>query len=1273
MAFWMAFLFWLGSSVLSALLYKPKVENARPSGLDDFQVPTATEGRVVPVIVGKVRMAGPNVIWYGDLTTTPIRQRVGGFLGIGARRVTTGYQYNIGVQMAICRGPIGGIDRVWMGDRVLKSGESTGDHSVSFDDPEFFGGAQQGGGIRFTLDFRLGGLLQAVQPYIATKQVPAPAYRSTAHCVLYDGASSGGYIGNAANLRNLSFEPFWYPNSLGVTGGRQRIGDDANPICFLYELLTNNTDWGVQLSPGDILITGTAAQGALRAVAEQVADEGLGFSMVIDSEMEAKELIQEIERHVDGAFRLDLTDGRFKIILARPAVPTVTLDETNIIRVNNFSRANWADTKNELRVGFADRAKEYGQTFALDYDLANREIVGGRRNIATLQFPGVKSAVVANKIAARELVGFSFPLAKLNMVVSRAMYNLQRGDVFYWNWPDLGITNMTMRVLKVSYDSDIEGEISLDAVEDVYRLETVGFVDPPTTGWVAPVVDPQPALDARIWEPPAQLAQSTYQPVMLVARNGGLHLNYDVYIDPDGGTNGFVLSSSEQDNWTPVAQAQGAIAKDLNGPPHYSGSITIDNLVDITPALIIANINASVNANEPLNIILIDDELMYWTAAVDNGNGSVTLTVERGVLGTVPATHADNARVWFPTWGAGAIADNFSTFTTSAVIRAKVLTRTSRATLAIGSAPAIPLAADFTRNQRFTYAGSNVIVNQRLFVDANWTKIPSVLRLSWEARSASQPLGTRQDQGLNYPDPATTYTAEVRRVDTNAIVLTRQLIPAQSTGGVLNLIGYIPQSPLGTPAELDYNITFRAVSGGVNSQVLQTQNFEVFGFGIDFGGDFGGQDTGGPNLGVVLRQGAAPFVPELVPGSTSLRTIRYNFTGTPTGTETVDVIFSFFGALGGTYNAVLQNISGSTPTAIATAFVNALETLIDGPGLSTSVKPFLTIERTEASVLISSYTGGFQGSVRNDIGNVFTNLEQAPKGTTTDRPQQAFLDFWTSVFDSATGQNTDVLAPESGASYNNSSNPQVIVTGLTHAARVALSVIDNGSPVQSRQFGFPFQSTLPSPTRLNQLDELRRVMETLGDFNEYVTVGLGINTSAPAADNGNNIAMTRTGIVVSPREGYQVDTFGPNGVQLVNNSNTGFDLVMKQVAGPLIGSALSQVIAVGAFRNVVNFAAGQQFILNLGGTEVVYTASGADVTAEGSSSEYRDPVMEFWAANLPSGYTSTFARSQRASPRSSDGRTTFISAMYITRTSTNVPFTYNVNASLGLRATVTIS
>jgi hypothetical protein len=55
----------------------PKPPQPKPASLEDFDIPTAEEGRPLPMIFGTVLVRGPNVIWYGDLGTEPIKSKSG--------------------------------------------------------------------------------------------------------------------------------------------------------------------------------------------------------------------------------------------------------------------------------------------------------------------------------------------------------------------------------------------------------------------------------------------------------------------------------------------------------------------------------------------------------------------------------------------------------------------------------------------------------------------------------------------------------------------------------------------------------------------------------------------------------------------------------------------------------------------------------------------------------------------------------------------------------------------------------------------------------------------------------------------------------------------------------------------------------------------------------------------------------------------------------------------------------------------------------------------
>lgn len=55
----------------------PKPPKPKAASLEDFDIPTAEEGRPIPVVFGTVLVSGPNVLWYGDLRTKAIKSSSG--------------------------------------------------------------------------------------------------------------------------------------------------------------------------------------------------------------------------------------------------------------------------------------------------------------------------------------------------------------------------------------------------------------------------------------------------------------------------------------------------------------------------------------------------------------------------------------------------------------------------------------------------------------------------------------------------------------------------------------------------------------------------------------------------------------------------------------------------------------------------------------------------------------------------------------------------------------------------------------------------------------------------------------------------------------------------------------------------------------------------------------------------------------------------------------------------------------------------------------------
>jgi hypothetical protein len=167
MPFFAVLILWAVFFALSIFLRpKPQISNAKPAGLGDFKFPTATEGRVIPVIWGTVRLDGPNVVWYGDLKVKAITKKVKTGM-FSSKKQTIGYQYFIGLQFGLCRGVVDKLKTIWINEKTAFSGSLGGETATTLTDPNMFGGKDQGGGIDGTFRFYVGNSTQAVNSYIS--------------------------------------------------------------------------------------------------------------------------------------------------------------------------------------------------------------------------------------------------------------------------------------------------------------------------------------------------------------------------------------------------------------------------------------------------------------------------------------------------------------------------------------------------------------------------------------------------------------------------------------------------------------------------------------------------------------------------------------------------------------------------------------------------------------------------------------------------------------------------------------------------------------------------------------------------------------------------------------------------------------------------------------------------------------------------------------------------------------------------------------------------
>jgi hypothetical protein len=658
MGFFVLLIVWAITTVVAELIRpKPDIENAKPADLGDFQFPTATEGRSVPIIWGTVKIAGPNVVWYGDFRKEAITEEVKTGM-FSSEEVVTGYRYYVGIQFALCRGPVDSVNEIWIKDKRTSSFRGASG-LLGINAPTIQGGEEHGTGGVIGNGYWYDGDpdTQAVDTYLTNHQDPLPAYRGTCYYVFY-----GGYVGTSPNISKWAFELTRIPNGLNLTTPEVN-DDDANPMNVLYEILTD-PDWGLAISPSLIDATNFSTAAAT------LASEGNGFSFTLDGEMKADELIRLLTDQIDGVLYFDRANGQWKIKLARDDYDPGDLpifDESNIVELTDYTRQTWDETTNQVRVSFTDRDDEYKKTFALAQDMGNALIQVSNVS-GDLRYPGVKDRDLANQIAWRELRSRSYPLAKVNLIINRLAFDLRPGDSFRLTWARLGITEVVFRVARITPGTIENGQINISAVQDIFATEAGSFGAPTGSGWAGPVseavaVDTDETL---VFEAPRQLVvQDPVSPTNLKrlwagARfPGGGTLNMQIFLRTssaqpittdyieDAIVNRFLLAGS----LTNDIDAYGATASrpdstyniDINGndPDDLSSLIRDGNATDVTGLF---------------HIVYIDGEFIGYQDVQDLGGGDVRLTaLYRGLFHTAPKAHAADTRVWFLGQGGGGL------------------------------------------------------------------------------------------------------------------------------------------------------------------------------------------------------------------------------------------------------------------------------------------------------------------------------------------------------------------------------------------------------------------------------------------------------------------------------------------------------------------------------------------------------------------------------------------------------------------------------------------
>ena len=649
----------------------------------------------------------------------------------------TGYKYYIGMHLALCHGPIDELQMITVGEREAWSGNSSGGQ-ISIDAPELFGGDDREGGVSGEVDVLMGNPSQAKNDYLQAQYgSTVPAYRGIVSLILRQC-----YIGNNPYLKNWAFRlkrtdtlttgtAQWYPSRANINDG------DLNPAHIVRECLTNSS-WGVGYPASQI------DDAAFQSAADALYTEAFGLSLMWSKQEPLDTFIQRIMDHIDGRLYVDPATGLFTLTLIRDDYDPAALDlfdESNTLTLDSFERRGWGETVNEISVVYRDRDDNTDKTITV-HDIGNIQIQGGVVT-QTVQYPGISNADLAARVALRDLRAAASPLSRLRITVNRAGWDLGRGDPFKFSWAKLGINTAVYRVINIDTGELTDGRIAIDAIEDVFALPDTSYVAPQPSGWVSPNNPPaaapyQQLMEAGYWDvqmnvSPADIAQMSPEFGFVISQA----------VRPSEDTFSYqiqsLISGSEY-----IYVSQGFCCPTAELDEH----LVIDALVDRV---------VSIKNGIDLDQIGIDSFAYIGAECVAIRGVNIaagTITIDRGILDTVPVEHADSSRIWF--------ADGWQGLDRTERVDAefaslKLLPTTTLGTLDIGSATALYLTLD-NRYQR-PYPPGNIKLNATRYpvsttgdIAVTWSHRDRILQTAYLVNQTEVDIG---------PEPGTTYTVRI--------------------------------------------------------------------------------------------------------------------------------------------------------------------------------------------------------------------------------------------------------------------------------------------------------------------------------------------------------------------------------------------------------------------------------------------------------------------------------------------------------------------------------
>ena len=527
---------------------------------------------------------------------------------------------------------------------------------------------------------------------------------------------------------------------------------DMNPAHIIRECLTDS-DWGMGYQDADI------DDASFIAAADRLYDEEMGMSLVWDTQTSIEEFIKVVVKHIDAALYVERTTGKFVLKLIRNDYDVntlITLDESNVDKISDFTRPSFGELTNSVTVTYWDAQTGEDSTLTVQ-DIALAQMQQCTIN-TSVQYNGFTNSTIASRVAQRDLKTLSTPLATCTVYANRDAASLNIGKCFKLTWQDYEISELVMRVTGIAYGDGKSNRVRLQCVQDIFALPDNAFIQPPGQAWSDPTHLPLPATVRKVFEIPY---------LELVQTVGQSYVDSTLAATPEVGYVGAAAVRTAGAINSRMFDDLGSGYVEI-GNLDFSPGATLDGDINETATTFAIKDGFDLDQVQLNTWVELDSEIMAVTAI-----SATSIRVKRGCLDTTPKKHLSGAYLVF--WDNYAQGDD-TELVSSEIAKVKICTVTGGGQLTLAEAPedTVTIVGRAAR----PYPPANVKVNTAYF--------PAFIKgadlaLTWVHRDRKQQTASLVGftEASIGPEAGTTYTLKLYG-ETNALQKTHTGISGTS-------------------------------------------------------------------------------------------------------------------------------------------------------------------------------------------------------------------------------------------------------------------------------------------------------------------------------------------------------------------------------------------------------------------------------------------------------------------------------------------------------------